>query len=273
MKKLKNLAVAVSLVVLGIAVSSRIVNAQESETFDFARAYEDYVFTLDTYNDAHSEYVLARAQFLQAGTLVSQTKARESTAAMLIARDNVVITYLTALRLRLAEAENVSDGTKQWLYNRMDSEIDWYQNHRDRISSAGSLSDLVSDSKEAESRFKTVQSVAYEVLVTIPTGKVGVLRSQLDSNVDAVRAKISEIRASGSNFDVSLIDRWTLEIDNKIVRSLDKEIEAQTQSASLFKTPGLNSYNSVIFKLQESLQFMREGNDFMKEIIRTLRST
>src|SRR3989344_1418096 len=263
---------ALTLLVLFIVFAAH-VHSQEETEFDFNRAYQDYVFVLDQYQKEHSEYLLARAQYLQAETLVAQTKAREETAGMLEARDTVVTTYLTAVRMRLLEAEGVSDTTKNGLFDRLVAEMLWFKDHKERISSAGSLNDLVKDSEEASARFEETQKIVYEALSAIPTGKVSVLRAQMNLLLNRLKTRTFEIRANG-DLDTQIVERWIIETDEKITRSLDKEIEAQSKMA-LFSATGRDSrvsdlcknYNDIIALLQESHQFLREASKYMKEII------
>lgn len=250
--------------------------AQEEETFDFERAYKDYVYTMDVYNNAHSEYLLARAQYEQAGTLVAQTKAREATGAMLEARDNAVMSYLTAVRMRMVEAEGVSDITKNGLFSRIDSELAWFRDHRNRISSAGTLKDLENDSTAAANRFKELtQTVAYETLATIPFGRLSMLRSQTSSILTDINNKIFQVRSDDVK-DTAVVERWAFEVDNKITRSLDKEIEAQALIPNFTptqrnRTPNHpKNFNDLIFKLEESRQFLRDATEYMREIIREI---
>lgn len=240
--------------------------------FDFERAYQDYVFTLDVYNTAHSEYQLAKAQYEQAGTLVSQTKAEEATTKMLEARDDVVITYMTSVRMKLLEAEGVTDLTKNGLFTRIDAEVSWYKDHKGSLKSAGTLKDLAKDSDEAKDRFSLTQSIAYEALATVPFGKLSLMRSDANSILTATKNKIFEIR-SNNDKDTTIVERWAFEIENKITRSLDKEIEAQSLIPGFTvttknKNPDFaKNYDSIIFTLDESRQFLRDATEFMKEII------
>lgn len=272
MKKIRALLIAFSLLLF----ASGAAFAQEDPDFDFNRAYQDYVFTLNTYNSEHSEYLLAKAQYNQAGTLVSQTKAREETIDMLEARDDVVITYMTAVRMKLVEAEGVSDLTKNGLFTRIDAEIAWYRDHKGRIASAGTLADLADDSEEAGKKFNGLtQNIAYEALATVPFGKLSLMRSSANEILDNIDAKLFQIRANGDK-DTAIAERWAFEVENKITRSLDKEIEAQAEIPKL--TPdnkGRNqnlsaTFNNIIFKLEESRQFLRDATEFMDEIMREI---
>lgn len=247
-----------------------------TEVFNFEKAYKDYVFVTDKYNTAHASYQLARAQYFQAKTLASQTKAQEATAAMLISRDDVMKAYLVALRLRLSETEGVSDTTKEGLYARIDTDVAWWANHRDRIDSAASLNDLTTDSTEAQKHFPTSESLSYEVLSTIPQGKEFVLRNQLTNLLERTKSQINKIRANG-DLDTSEAERWVLQTEQKLTRSQDKEISAQSLIASLTaektnqQQTKNQTYNQVTATLGESLQYLKEASNYLKEVIKRIK--
>lgn len=244
----------------------------QGEKYDFQRSYQDYVFTFDQYQKAHSDYKLARSQYLQAQTLVSETQAREKTATMLQARDDVIITYLNAVRLKLDEADGVGVTVKNGLLGRLESEVSWFENHKSLISSAGNLEDLVEDSEEAFNHYEETEKLVYETLIVVSNGKINVLRSGLSSILSDTRQKTFEINSKGDH-DIDLASRWLDEIDEKITRSLDKSIEAETETQELYDKGGskaekrLETSNKIYATLQESQQLLRDGVRFMKEII------
>lgn len=265
------------LVILVLAFLPKAVLAQDATPegeFDFERAYQDYVFTLDVYNSAHADYLLSKAQYEQARTLVAKTKAQEATLKMLIARDDVVLTYLTAVRMRMVEAPGVSDIAKEGLFSRLDSEIVWFKDHKARMPSAGTLQDLEDDSLEASKRFEELtQTVAYETLSTIPFGKLSLMRATASEILNDINNKVFQIRSNGDK-DTSIIERWALEVESKITRSLDKEIEAQALVPNFIardrRVDHRKTYNDIIFKLDESRQFLRDATEFIREIIREI---
>ena len=108
-----------------------------SQDFDFGKAYADYTFQLSQYQKAHSEYELAKAAYLQSGTLAAKSEAQVKTASMLVARDETVRTYIVAIRLRLGEVGGILSTEKDPLFSGLDSEAAWYESHRKEVSSAG----------------------------------------------------------------------------------------------------------------------------------------
>lgn len=258
--------------------ASTLTPTPAGEEFNFEKAYKDYVFVTDQYNKSHADYLLARAQYFQAQTLASQTKARDATALMLQDRDEVMKAYLVALRLRLSETEGISDITKSGLFARVDADVAWWISHKGRISSAGTLNDLVADSTEALKHFPTTEALSYEVLSNIPQGKVFALRSRLNELLSSVKTKISAIRAAGDH-DVTNAERWVLETDQKITRSLDKENAAQALIVTLTSVDSKSrqrdkneTYNQVLTNLTDSLQYLREASNYMKEVIKSIKT-
>lgn len=246
--------------------------------FNFDKAYKDYVFTTDQYNKAHSDYLLARAQYLQAKTLASQTKAKEATSAMLEARDDVMATYLLALRQRLVESIGIDDTTKNGITSRVDTEVSWWRNHKSKIDSAGTLEDLVSDSNEGLTHYPTTEALSYEILATIPLGKEQVFRNSFNDLLSNTKTKISQIRTNGDH-DTTNAERWVIETENKLTRSLEKEVEAQKLMPDLQTLPKAGEqskkadiYNSVIMRLSESIQFLKEATGYMKEVIKQIKT-
>jgi hypothetical protein len=219
---------------------------------------------------------LAKAQYEQAKTLVAQTKAQEATTKMLTARDDVVLTYLTAIRMKLAEGGGVTNVTKNGLFSRIDAEVAWFKDHKNSLGSAGTLADLEEDSNEAKERFSELsQTISYEALATIPFGSLSLMRSSANAILGDINDKIFQVRANGDK-NTTIMERWALEVESKVTRSLDKEIEAQAlipnfTVSTRSRTPDYRkNYNDIIFKLDESRQFLRDATEFMREIIREI---
>ncbi len=238
--------------------------------------YQEYLSSQEKYSKEHSEYLLARSQYRQAGTLAAETKARGETSQMLAARDEVFRTYLEALRSRLLGTQSISENTKNGLSSRLESDMQWYANHRDRVSSAGTINDLVNDSKEASDHYnETTVPIVYETLIVVPMARVSELRRQLSVIVSDLRGVVNTVADDGVH-DVSNTDRWFIQIDGKINRSIDKELEAQAQLQALQnperKTNYASAYGSSMTYITESHQFLKEASSFADEVIRLIRT-
>lgn len=252
-----------------------LAQEEEEETFDFNKAYQDYIFTLTEYQRDHAAYQLAKGQYLQSGTLASESEAIDATITMLQARDIVVRTYLIALRMRLSEAVGVSEAVRQGLFGRLNNDIFWYENHRIILTSVGSLEDLTDDNKETLEHFVAIsEPLAYEVLTTVSVGKQVVLRNSMSEVTGNLKTFVNETR-NGADYDFESVDRWVLEVENKITRSLDKEIAAQTEAARIYEERAKDRagiFNNVVKRVTESFQFIREASTNAKETVRLIRT-
>ncbi len=245
----------------------------QDEELTYERVYQDYTYNFDIYRKANSEYESFRLQFLQYKTLTSQENAKEATVKMLLARDEVVKTYLTALRTKLSGTDGIMDDKRNSLYSQIDAEVLWFADHKDKIPSAGTLDDLVKDSDEAAQYYLEKEFLTYDTLVTISTGKIAFLREKQENTLSEIKAKVAEIRTNGDK-DTTTLERWTLDTEARITRSREKELEALELLRDLKGKQGkvnTSIYDQIIFKLSESLQYLKEANGYLKEIVNGIK--
>ena len=198
---------------LGVAAQ----NDPPPEETAFEKAYKDYQTQVSEYNTAHDDYVLRRSQYLRFKTLQSQQDAFDATSKMIQERDDVNTSYLTALKERLNEAVGTDDQAKADLNVRIDDEIGWFTDHKSKIHTAGTLDDLISDSNLAKARFAYEDTLFYEILSQISSGKITDYDERLKDIFDQLKKKIDEIKAENrddyklSDSKLQQLDRWVFE--------------------------------------------------------------
>lgn len=264
------------MTILLLAITLLLPSISNAQDLTYQQAYQDYLHAQEVYSKEHDEYLLAKSQYSQAGTLAAETKAREETAQMLASRDDVISTYLQAVRMLLLETQGVNETIRSGLSSRLEAEMNWYRDHRNRVSSAGSLQDSESDSTEAKERYDaTTVPLVYETLIVVPNTRVAELRKELSLVVTNVQDLIHAVEAKGTH-DVSNADRWMIQIDGKMSRSLDKEIEAQNQLQVLQNPSNRTNFGTVytnsINYITESHQFLKEASTFLQEVMRLIRT-
>ncbi len=248
--------------------------AQEpSPGFDFNKAYQDYLYTYSQYREAHKQYITAREQYLTYKTLTAKTLALEQTLNMLQKRDEAIRTYLTALRMKMAETTGISDYKQTTLYLQLDAEVSWYNEHREELTSAATLEDLVDSSKDAEARYKKTLVLIYQALGVILEGKENNIRSQIDEQIGLIKDKISQIHDKRDK-DTTTAERWLLEAENKLTRSQEKLDEAIVILDKLKSTDRSkdSKYNQSQKLIQESHLYLKEANSHLKELIREIKT-
>lgn len=261
MKKLIFAIITFALVIVG----SRSLYAQST---DYDSAYQTFVASYDEYLKQHSEYDVARSGYLQNKTITAQAKAQQETYEMLSARDEVLINYLNVLKLRLGLAVGVDEAVKQSEYTKIDLDLEWYTNHKATLSSAASLEDQTVDSNEAKQRYESItQKTIYEVLAQIALGKDSALRLGQKNLISDAKNILSTITING-DLDTSFLERALLEVENRNTRSEGKNEDARTILTKLEKSNSpLKEYNDLQFRLNESIQYLKEANTYLLQII------
>lgn len=276
---LKRLFLLIIVLILSLFVTKTSIYSQEPPielsrpTFD--EVYAEYVNSIDEYNLAHDEFLLRRSQHLKFQSQKSRQNAFDATLIMLEKRDNVVISYLEVLKIKLREGIGISDVRMDGLLLKIDDENEWFTDHRDNLSTTGSLDDLVSDSKVAKLRWVGIEPLAYEVMSALSSGKITKFDERLDEIFSDVKDKLELIRNdereeySFSSSKLQILDRWVFEADGRIVRSKEKQSEAEELFVDITKVKkdAPTNYNYIIEKLTESQLYMNEATSFLEEII------
>lgn len=247
----------------------------------FRDVYNQYRQKVEEYNLRHEDYLLKRAQYLNFKTLTAQENALASTKAMLQARDDVVIWYFRVLKESLKTSKGVSGSTIERLTSILDQEEAWFLGHRELLTSAATLEDLVKDSREAEERFRKNDPIIYEVLISRANGRVLDFTTRTDKIFEDIKAKLDEIRKdtrekySFSFKKLALLDRWMLESQNLILRSKEKQsqIDGIILDLTKAKTRSEAEYDIAISTLTQSQLYLRDATAFLEEVIREIKTS
>lgn len=252
--------------------SIAFVKAQEP-VFDFGRAYQDYLLAHNQYRDAHNEYITAKEQYLNYKTLTAKTLAFEQALNMLQKRDETIRTYLTTLRLKMAETTGISNYEQNVLYIKLDKEVSWHAEHRDKFSDANTLEELTSFSQETEAHYSQTETFAYQALGIILEGKENNLKNQIDEQIEALKEKISQIQEKGDK-DTTKIERWLAEAEGKLNQSQEKLDEATTllNSIKIDDRHKENEFEESQQLFEESHQYLKEANSYLEELIREIKT-
>lgn len=245
----------------------------QEKVFDANKAFEDYLYNVNLYRQSHSEYIVAKESYLKYQTLTSKNNALEKTKLMLKNQDEVVKTYLTALRLKLAEVSGINNYNQNVLYLRLDDEIPWYQKHQESLNSVGTLEDLTSLADNGKEQYQKTEILAFQTLGAVLNSKQEVFYEEINQRIKELKEKIGEIRIKGDK-NTALAERWLLEAENRLTRSQEKQSASQ-KLLSQIKNSDFNkneSYNQAQFNIEESHQYLKEANSYLKEVIRELKN-
>ena len=138
---MKKILLGLFISILFFSFSASKTLGEEVSVFNFEKAYEDYLYNLNLYRDSYHEFATAKEQYASYKTLTSKTLLLEQTINMLQKRDEALKTYLTALRLNLAETTGILNYEQNLLYLELDNQIAWLNNHKETVPSVASLED------------------------------------------------------------------------------------------------------------------------------------
>lgn len=253
---------------------------KEDKEGNFDLAYEEYRLNIEEYEKAHDDYVLRRAQYLRFGTQTSRENAYDATKAMLEERDGVVISYLKSLEWRLKEADGLGGSLRDDLLVEIQEEILWHEEHKEDLSSAVTLEDLVKDSDKAKNRnTKNTEDISFKALSYLSYGKYNTLQERLDELLEDLKEKVRDIKEEEreeymlDEEKLQTIDRWIIESERHIARSKEKKDESLEYAfgTKAKKQVNLGSYNLVLDRLEESRILLRETITFLKELMRQIK--
>ncbi|MBN1263379.1 MAG: hypothetical protein JW991_03395 [Candidatus Pacebacteria bacterium] len=239
---------------------------------NFKKAYESYLIKFDEYRQAHKDYLIAKNQYQTYETLAAKTIALERSIAVLQARAEVMISFLAAARIKLADETNVGSSRLNLIYLQLDDEITWFKQHKATLSSAGSLPDLFKVADGFNDHHSTAEFLVYESSLAIFFHKEDELHQRLESEIKKVEEKILEIRLRG-NKNTSTIERWLLEAKNRKFRSDEKLEEARSKKVNPLSGSNQKrqSFNQIVILIEESHQYLKETNYNLKEIIAEIK--
>ena len=132
---MKKLVAIVFVCLLILPAGLNKISAQEetapsqAPVFDFDKALSDHQYSYNQYRQAHLQYETAKTAYLKFGTLNSKNEALEKAALMLTLRDETIRTFLTAIRLKLAQVTNINDYNLNLFYLKLDEQVVWYLKH------------------------------------------------------------------------------------------------------------------------------------------------
>lgn len=253
---------------------------EDLETRSFEQIFQEYLSKIDEYEKAHEDYILKRAQYFRFGTLKSRDDAQAATLSMLQARDEVMILYIKSLKAKHKESVGISDVKREGFNLRLNEEVAWFENHKEVMTSAGSLADLVRDSDSAKNRYYSLYPLAYEVLATNSLGRLTDFQERVNDSFNQTKDKIELIKNEDrdeykiSENKIKLIDRWIFESENKITRGLEKQTYADSKIPTFGLIPGttFGEYNNTLSVMGEAQLFYKEACSFLKEVIREIKT-
>jgi len=228
---------------------------------DYNGALGAYNSIFETYRSAYADYVSAKNSYLTYKTLNSQTLAIEKTKIFLKTRDDLLISYYTLLKEKLALTPGIPLYDKNLKNSVIDERVLFLTNHKSTIDAVSSLPDLVQNSKQVDSVQKDLKDETSQILGLILIGKVKDQSDKLSSSIGIISTYTNEIKSTGK--DVSKLERWLLETNYKRDLAETKLKDARVLFDNLKEKYSENSEKNFL----EGRNTVTEGNQYLKESV------
>lgn len=230
---------------------------------DFDQSYQEFLYQYDKYRTSFVNFQTAKNRYLAYKTLVSQTEALSSTKVFLDERDQVIIAYLHML---------LEKNPPEDLNLRLQEEIVFYSDHKDKLFSIGSLEEAVIVSGGVKDRYPRTEVLARQIVIKILLSKVQAFENNLEKLEAGFEEKITSLKLQDK--DVTTLERWLVETEKKRLLAHKKLDEAQGMTNKL--TPMSSKKTSDDFKkihalIFEANQYLKEGVAFLEEIKEELK--
>lgn len=266
MKKFATAAILTVTLFIALLTGKTQVKA-DALTFD--RAYQDYQYNLTVYNQAFSDFQDARDAYKANQTLALKETARQKLLAMLVDRDQLMVVYLTALRTKISELDGLSPDDKNSIFGKIDSEVNFYTNHKGQYHTQDPPDQLFATSSQSENQYKDSTSlVVQESLFDISLGQVSGLRQEHEKVFSTLKTLIDQgVKAGTLTRDP--FNQWLGDIDQTENTLKQNEETSRTQIAEIY-TQNYSfggGYKTAIGTLSDSVKPLSQLNEYLTEVL------
>jgi hypothetical protein len=263
-----------TLIVIFILFFLFVPSKVSAQVFDAQKAYSDYQYQLSIYQQDYSDFQDAKTFYLANPTLQLKEDARQKTLKMLKDRDNLMVVYLTALRMQILDSNGFDDSQKNAIFAKIDPEVAWYQNHITNYLDSDELTDLFNKSDESKSRYATnTTPIIDESLFDIGLSQETGLRMAHQQIYTDLKNYINDQVAAGS-LKIDPFNMWLNDTDSVLQLLQTNETSATTKIQGLYtQNYGIGSaYNDATQILTSSIKPLSQLNSYLTEIVTSIQN-
>ena len=241
---------------------------------DFASAKSEYNDALTKYNQAYSDYLIAKNSHQTYQTLASLTEALEKSKIYLEKRDELIISHFGLLLEKIETSDFSSIILKESQKTVAGAEIAFYENHLGLIPALATLKDAAAAAAKSEAQIPSSNLRSKQILGQILIAKVDSLKYKYASLGASIEENINELKKNSSRkTKIEKLERWMVEVKNKQKLCENKLAVIKTGLANLkVKSTNLEQeFNTLRIDITQSSLYLKEGVGFMKEILEEMK--
>jgi hypothetical protein len=263
MKRIIQLSLSFCLLamVTGSQVRAQEVFEKPLLTTQIADVRATYRSQLEAYRTAERQYLLTKEQFLKLNTLASLEEAVKATRAAMVARDQVLTSYLTLLRLTLIDATGVNLTQKEPTLVELDAVLVSLATHTQTVTAASDRYQLTQAAQEYVTLGPKIEAVAYQTLSILSIGELQTVYDKslvLNQEIETELSSKTDVKSAERQRALTEIKRELSEVQAAFTEAnelVEKEQRKFTQS--FYNRLGKN-LGSVYVGLSQTLTHMAE---------------
>lgn len=249
-------------------LNPNVPNAYAQE-FDYKKAYSDYAFTKDGYNDKLTDFNKKKDSYLKNPTLSLKEELRTSLYNFSQSRNDLITTYLTALRLRILESNGLTEDDKNKSTSKISEEFKWFGEHKNSFNVEDSVESLIAKSQEEDKRLTSNFTPAVNsALVYIGYGDVVDQEQKHKKIYEDLKTEANNLVSLG-RADSSLFDRWFKDVEGEFENLQNIKSLVNGSMADLEKTETYaqeRGFNNSIKNLEPAKESLLKINQYLYEL-------
>ncbi len=263
-----------ALILISLSVFALAPARVFAQTFNAQKAYSDYQYQLSIYQKANSDYQDAKTFYKGNPTLQLREDARKATLNMLKNRDQLMIVYLTAIRMQFVETTGFDDNQKGPIFGKIDPEVAWYKDHMQNYQDGDPLDTLFVKSDGSKARYTaSTLLVIDESLFDIGLSQeIGLRIAHQQIYSDLTNYINDQVEAGKLRIDP--FNRWLNDTDAVLTMLQTNETAAAAKIQLLYTQDyGLSQgYNNAIQALANSISPLTQLNNYLTEMLTTIQN-
>lgn len=223
---------------------------------------QTYKGQLQVYRTAQNRYQIAKQQYTQLQTLTSLEEAVKTTREAMVARNDVLLTYLTLLRLNLIQATGINLTQKEPTITALEGAHKWLEQHQDKAKSANDRYQILEVADEFSQYQTSIAALSYKTTSLLAIGKLQsvydktlLLSEQVETEVVMGKEDVKQEERKRAKVEIerelSDVQRIFSELNNDI------EDEDTSFSRSYFNTLQ-RELGSIYSRLAQTLSHLSE---------------
>lgn len=240
-------------------------SSQESDQQKLDELNRLYTNQIEAYRTAEREYNIAKKQYLELKTLKLLEESVNSTKTALIARNNVLLTYLELHYFTLRNETGINLKYKDDAVKKLERQIDVLRKYGKNLEKITDRDELKVSTDEFQTIYPEVEATAYRSLTLMSLGRLQAIHDKAQGILkDMKKIDASEINP---DFSEAKYNRALVETEKNLNNLRDQLKKMNTNYEDDRKTFSKTSYEIFVEKLNTVYSDLFQIISYLNELL------